>query len=307
MKEKSELQTIRLLLIKKAEETSQDEQREIKSQIEKCLRDKENALRLSRQKELQLKSLFNSLESAEQNILKLENVIQKKNMECKVFKEKISYWEKKRDCAHESLNNASKAHESHKKILRELKEELQVINNKLAALEEASQESSVSLSNSQINRYMDLRSRTDGLASDFTATISNLKRDQQTCQDKLDNNNRRKQELEDKLKRITFKKEDIEKCFQKLHCLNKEYASKLIESTEKKQKLSDEITDEESRLLVLETECAKLEKEICERKIDNHILSQRNKNAEILHMLKEHFSPGVVFLLFYIYSFIIMH
>ncbi|XP_020277479.1 structural maintenance of chromosomes protein 1A-like [Pseudomyrmex gracilis] len=293
MKEKSELQTIRLLLIKKAEETSQDEQREIKSQIEKCLRDKENALRLSRQKELQLKSLFNSLESAEQNILKLENVIQKKNMECKVFKEKISYWEKKRDCAHESLNNASKAHESHKKILRELKEELQVINNKLAALEEASQESSVSLSNSQINRYMDLRSRTDGLASDFTATISNLKRDQQTCQDKLDNNNRRKQELEDKLKRITFKKEDIEKCFQKLHCLNKEYASKLIESTEKKQKLSDEITDEESRLLVLETECAKLEKEICERKIDNHILSQRNKNAEILHMLKEHFSPGV--------------
>lgn len=300
MKEKSKFQMIRLFLIKKAEETSQDEQREIKSQIENCLRDKENALRLSRQKESQLKSLFDSLESVEQNILKLENVIQKKKMECKVFREKISYWEKKRNCAHESLNSASKAHEAHKNILQELKEELHVINNKLVALQEASQESSVSLSNSQVSRYMDLRSRTDGLARDFVTTINNLKRDQQTYQDKLDNNNRRKQELEDKLKLTTLKKEDLENRFRKLRCLSKEYASKLMENTEKKQELSDEITEKQNRLSVLEIKCVKLGKEICERKTDKHIISQQNTNAEILNMLKEHFSPGVVFLLFYI-------
>lgn len=146
---KLKFQLVRLLLIKKDTESLQDEAKGIKSQIDEYLRDKKAAIFLLERTQSQFKALSSFLEDIEQDILKMENIIQKKRAEYVVFEENISIWQKKRDCARVSLDNANKARDTNKRIIQELKDELKQIDNKLTELRKASQEST-ELSNSQV-------------------------------------------------------------------------------------------------------------------------------------------------------------
>lgn len=139
-----------MLLIKKETESLQDEEREIKSQTDEYLRDKKAAILLLERTKLQFKSLSNSLEDIEQDILTIENIIQERKVEYVVFEENISNWQKRRDCARVSLDNANKARDTNKRIIQELKNELEQIDNKLTELRKASQESTIELTNSQV-------------------------------------------------------------------------------------------------------------------------------------------------------------
>lgn len=140
-----------MLLIKKEVEALQDEGRGIKSQIDEYLRDKKAAILLLEHTKSQFKSLSNSFEDIEQDILKRENIIQERKVEYVVFEENISNWQKKCDCARVSLDNANKARDTNKRIIQELKDELKQIGNKLTELRKESQESTIELSNSQVD------------------------------------------------------------------------------------------------------------------------------------------------------------
>jgi len=143
-------QLIRLLFIKKGVESLQDKEKKIKSQIDEYLRKKKTMIDLLEHKKSEFKSLSSALEDIEQVILKMENVIQQKQIEHIVFEENLSYWQKKRDHACVSLDSASKACDINKRIIQELKNELKQIDNKLTELRKASQTSTMELSNSQV-------------------------------------------------------------------------------------------------------------------------------------------------------------
>lgn len=143
-------QLIRLSLIKSTVETLQDLGKKAMSQKEKYLCDKKNLMRALDHKKLQLKPLTDSLEDVEQTILKLEKVIQEKKIEYAVLKESIIYWQKKRDCAHISLENANLTRDINRKTIQELNNELKQIGVKLAEFREVSEQSAIELSNFQV-------------------------------------------------------------------------------------------------------------------------------------------------------------
>lgn len=91
---KLKFQLVRLLLIKKDTESLQDEAKGIKSQIDKYLRDKKAAIFLLECTQLQFKALSSSLEEIEQDILKMENIIQKKGQNM-LFLRRISQFGRK--------------------------------------------------------------------------------------------------------------------------------------------------------------------------------------------------------------------
>lgn len=140
-----------MLLIKKNIESLQNDQKEIKLQTEEYLLNKRNAILLLKSTDLRFKSLSSSLESIDQRILEKKNIIHQRKLELISFEEGISYWQKKRDCARESLDSASKAHDSKKRIIQELKTELKQIDEKLTELRKTSQTSTIELSNSQVS------------------------------------------------------------------------------------------------------------------------------------------------------------
>lgn len=140
-----------MLLIKKKAKILQNEDRKIKSQIVEYLSDKSTAMISLERTKSQFKSLSSSLENVERDILKMENIIQEKKIKHNVFKENISYWQKKHNCARESLNSASKARDTNRRIIQELRDESERIKNKLSELElEASPTNIIELDNSQV-------------------------------------------------------------------------------------------------------------------------------------------------------------
>lgn len=139
-----------MLLIKKEAESFQDEEEEVKLHVEEYLRDKKAAILLLEHTKSQFKSLSSSLESIEQDILEIDNIIQQRKIEHVIFEEDISRWKKKRECARVSLDHASKARDTNKRIIQELKDELNQIDIKLTEFRKASQTKTIELSNSQV-------------------------------------------------------------------------------------------------------------------------------------------------------------
>lgn len=90
------------------------------------------------------------MEVFEQNISKLESVIQKKKIEYNVVEETTSYWQKKRDCARTSLESTTLARDINKKTINELDTELKKIAKKLEELMKVSDQDTIELSNSQV-------------------------------------------------------------------------------------------------------------------------------------------------------------
>lgn len=139
-----------MLLIKKEVESLQDEEKDIKLQVDEYLRDKKATILLLEHTKSQSKSLSSSLEINEQDILEMENIIRQRKVEHVILEEDISYWKKKQECARTTLDNAKKAHDTKERIIQELKDELKQINHKLTEISEASQTSAMELSNSQV-------------------------------------------------------------------------------------------------------------------------------------------------------------
>jgi len=98
----------------------------------------------------QFKLLSSSLEDIEQDILKMKNIIEQRKTEHIIFEDNILYWQKKRESARISLDCANKACDTNKRIVQELNNELERINNELTKLRKASQTSIIELSNSQV-------------------------------------------------------------------------------------------------------------------------------------------------------------
>lgn len=150
MKLKSRL--IQLHLIRRAVETLRNEEKEIKSDIDKHLNDKRTAMILLEREKSHLKPLFDCIENAEKNILQLKNIVQEKKIEYIVSKENNSYWQKKHDCASTSLKSAYEARKNNKRIIQELENELQQISDGLLESNDATQINIIELDDTEVPR-----------------------------------------------------------------------------------------------------------------------------------------------------------
>ncbi|XP_011704616.1 PREDICTED: structural maintenance of chromosomes protein 1A-like [Wasmannia auropunctata] len=284
-KKKLKFQLIQLLLIKKRIEFLQNKEKEMKLQTDKHLDDKMTAIMLMERTKSKFNLLFAPLENVEQDILKMENIIQQKKTEHNVFEEDISHWQKERDCARVSLNSANKARDTKQRNIQELTDELKRIDNILTELRKASQTSTIELSNSQVKRYMELTNEVERRTEDYIKQINSLMHKQQEDHYKLDNENRRKQELEDKVKQIKLTKESREARLKKLQDLIVKSEATLPEKTAKIKKLNKKILETRNKLLSLENDIAKITEELSD--IDDNTVSRWTKKHETINKLKQ--------------------
>ncbi|XP_018350215.1 PREDICTED: structural maintenance of chromosomes protein 1A-like [Trachymyrmex septentrionalis] len=268
----------------------QDKERKIKSQIDQYLHDKKNVIILLEDTKSQFKSLSSSLEDIEQDILKMKNIIEQRKTEHIIFKDKILYWQKKRESARISLDSANKARDANKKIIQELNNELERINNELTELRKASQTSTIELSNSQVKRYMELTNEVEFRAQNSVKQIKSLMHDQREDQAKLDNENRCKEELEDKEKQMILKKVNLETRFTKLQDSSTKSKTTLMEKIAKIQELNQTITETRNKSLNLENDIVKITEELSEADIDKNNILYKNKKNETINMLKQIYS-----------------
>ncbi|XP_039303602.1 structural maintenance of chromosomes protein 1A isoform X2 [Solenopsis invicta] len=285
-KRKLKCQLIRLLLIQKKMEFLEDIKRKIKSDIDEHQRNKKFRVILLKEIQIKFKSLSIDHEVIEENIIEMENSIQKKKTELAIFEENISYWKNKHSYAIEFLYSASKARETKQKVIQELEDELKQINNKLTELRKASQTSIIELSDCQVKRYMELTIKVECQAKDFVEQINNLLHNKQEDHDKLDNANRRKQELEDKVKQIRLKKKNLETRLKRLQDLNAESKVLSIEKKKIVDELNQKIYDTKDKSLRLENAITKIREQLSEIDIGNR---QHDKN-ETIKKLKQLYS-----------------
>ncbi|KAG5343959.1 SMC1A protein, partial [Acromyrmex heyeri] len=268
----------------------QDKERKIKSQIDQYLHDKKNVIILMEETKLQFKSLSSSLEDIEQDILKMKNTIEQRKTEHIIFEDNILYWQKKRESARISLDNANKARDTNKRIVQELNNELERINNELTELRKASQTSTIELSNSQVKRYMELTNEVEFQAQNSVKQIKSLMHDQREYQAKLDNENRCKEELKDKEKQMILKRANLEMRLTRLQDSNTKSKTTLMEKTAKIQELNKKITETRNKLLNLENDIVQITEELSEADIDKNSVLHRNKKNETINMLKQIYS-----------------
>ncbi|XP_050460773.1 structural maintenance of chromosomes protein 1A-like isoform X2 [Cataglyphis hispanica] len=286
MEEKLKFQLTQLIFMKKKIESLQNKQKNIKLSIDEQLQSKEAEMTSLKHIKFKVKSLSDLLNEIEENIIKLEDYIRKKKQEYINVENQIEYWQKKRNYACTSLDGANNACKIHKKTVKELKDELKILEK---LLEETSSENDiVEFHNSQVNRYMILNTEVENRAKDFINHINDLMHDRQMDQCKLDNENRVKEELVSKVKFETIRKEQLKKKIDELQ-KNK---SNLIKKDEERQKLEKEIRETQEKSLKLKNDIAKISEKLAEADINNDIISQQNKKAEIIKNLKE-FLPGV--------------
>ncbi|KAG5331244.1 SMC1A protein, partial [Acromyrmex charruanus] len=289
-KYKLKYQLILLLRIKRRVAFLQDKERKIKSQIDQYLHDKKNVIILMEETKLQFKSLSSSLEDIEQDILKMKNTIEQRKTEHIIFEDNILYWQKKRESARISLDNANKARDINKRIVQELNNELERINNELTELRKASQTSTIELSNSQVKRYMELTNEVEFQAQNSVKQIKSLMHDQREDQAKLDNENRCKEELKDKEKQMILKRANLEMRLTRLQDSNTKSKTTLMEKTAKIQELNKKITETRNKLLNLENDIVQITEELSEADIDKNSVLHRNKKNETINMLKQIYS-----------------
>ncbi|XP_070169707.1 structural maintenance of chromosomes protein 1B [Polyergus mexicanus] len=153
---------------------------------------------LLKRTKLKVKALSDLLNETEENIVEFKDNIRKKKGEYTNVKNHIEYWEKKCNDARTSLASAIKAPDNYDKVIQELKNEFETLKELLEKTA-SSENDIVELRNSQVNRYMILKTEVENQAKDFINRINDL---MQTYQYKLDNENRVKEELENKYDRL---------------------------------------------------------------------------------------------------------
>ncbi|XP_018366242.1 PREDICTED: structural maintenance of chromosomes protein 1A-like [Trachymyrmex cornetzi] len=289
-KQWDEQRILTLMEQKRRVEFLQDKEKKIKLRIDEYLHNKKNLIILLEDTKSQFKFLSSSLEDIEQDILKMKNTIEQRKTEHIIFKDNILYWQKKRESARIALDSANKARDTNKRIIQELNNELERINNELTELRKASQTTTIEFSNSQVKRYMELTNKVEFRAHNSIKQIKSLMHDQQEDQAKLDNEYRRKEELEDKEKQIILKKVNLETRFTRLQDSSIKSKTTLMEKTAKIQELDKKITETRNKLLNLENDIVKITEELSEADIDKNSILHRNKKIETINMLKQIYS-----------------
>ncbi|XP_050460763.1 structural maintenance of chromosomes protein 1A-like isoform X1 [Cataglyphis hispanica] len=140
MEEKLKFQLTQLIFMKKKIESLQNKQKNIKLSIDEQLQSKEAEMTSLKHIKFKVKSLSDLLNEIEENIIKLEDYIRKKKQEYINVENQIEYWQKKRNYACTSLDGANNACKIHKKTVKELKDELKILEK---LLEETSSENDI--------------------------------------------------------------------------------------------------------------------------------------------------------------------
>ncbi|KAL0128334.1 hypothetical protein PUN28_003545 [Cardiocondyla obscurior] len=287
--DKLKYQLIQLVFIKNEFESLQNKMLKIKSQLDRHQQAKEIAGLEHETLISHLKPLSNGVQNMEEAIFEKENVLERKKKNHIILKDSKSYWQKKCDFARISLDNANKACDINKKVIQELKDELQQINLQLTELRNVSQ-TSIELSNSQIDRYTKLTCEVQHQAKDFVKEKNNLLHDDEPDKDKLNNKNRCKKELEDKIKLMRLTEENHEMRLKKLQDLNKQINITLTEKKAKLHELNEKIIETRDKSLSLENDIAPISKNLSQADLDNDIVLQQIRNDETITTLKQLYS-----------------
>lgn len=131
MEEKLKFQLIQLIFMKKVIESLQNEQKEIKLNVDEHLQYKETEMTLLKHTKLKVKPLSDLLNETEENIIELKDNIRKKKGEYTNVKNHIEYWQKKRNDARTSLDSAIKALNNYDEAIQALKNDFDILKELL--------------------------------------------------------------------------------------------------------------------------------------------------------------------------------
>lgn len=145
-----------------------------------------------------------------------------------------------------------------------------------------------------MKQYYELKNTIGCQAKDFVKEIDNFTRDQQADCNRLDNENRQEEELKDKMKQTAIMKESLKTRIEKLQGVINESETAIGEKEMKRQELNDKIVETNNKSSLLRENIAKIVEKLQEIDIDNYIINEQAKKAEIIKTLKKSFC-GVVF------------
>lgn len=130
----------------------QEEETQAKSNVNRYLIDKRNEIDLLRAEEVKFQQLSSYFGKTSEPNLFIEKSIQEMNMEYIASEMTVSHWQTKCDCAHTSLESATKADEAKKQVIQELESELKAMSDELSKARDAIEsDGRIELSNSQVS------------------------------------------------------------------------------------------------------------------------------------------------------------
>lgn len=135
MGQKTKLQLIKLIFIKKIIESLKKEEKQVKLEIDEQLRYKESVVSLLNQTELKVNLLSNSLEKVENNILQYDKTIHEKTLQKSNLEDNTLHFQKKRDFAYTSLESIDNMNKAREKTIQDLKDNLESLKKRLTELE----------------------------------------------------------------------------------------------------------------------------------------------------------------------------
>lgn len=287
MEQKEKLQLIKLFFIKKIFESLKKEEAQLKLEIDGQLQDKENIVSLSKQIELKIISLSNSLEELEDDILQINKNFQEKSLQKNNIKDNMSYLQNRRNSAITSLESIDKENKICKKTIHELKDNLEFLNKKLAEFE-VTMESTSQIDNEQVSRYLILKTEVECLTKDTLSRINDMMHHKQTYKYKLDNEIRCKEEILIDQQKKKLEEEHLQKQIKHLEHENNDLKSKLKKKKVEELMLQKKISEAEERYS--ETRITEISKRLDLVESDNDFYLQWEKKVAIIKHLKESFS-----------------
>ncbi|KAG7212842.1 hypothetical protein KM043_002199 [Ampulex compressa] len=298
IKKKTELQLFELYHIKMDIEDLEAVATEKEQILPIYKSDQKNALKELQYKRSQLELLSYEVLKTEQDLVKQEITFKNKQAAFVVVKEQVSHWQGKLDKANLSLAEAYTAYNAQKQCIQDLENELIQIKDIRKIFEAAlsSQESSLELSNTQVERYFDLKKIAQQQCSEHIQLIRSLKQKQNLIQNKLDNENRKKVDLDSIQKRKAMTLDDTRKRLKKLEVYIKETENTLVDKTQAKTNLLKEVKDNDGKSYMLQKELKAISEQLEDIKLDNHFALQLKEQAQTVKLLKE-FYPEVALLL----------
>ncbi|KAM9245557.1 structural maintenance of chromosomes protein 1B [Leptosomus discolor] len=213
-------------------------------------------------------------------------------------KENTSYQIKKVEMSKKSLKDKEKSCDKEKQNIKELEIELNDVEKAWRAFEKKAEEllqkaADIQLSESQLERYKELKEITRKKVATLTQQLEKLRWEEKADQERLKLNRRKKKEVEENIKQTVEQIEEHKKRIEKLE----EYAKKCTESlAEKKQQeevLTKEMENATTRMAEVNEELNKIVGELQNAKIDYHEGRRQQMKAEILESLKRLYPDSV--------------
>ncbi|XP_017796878.1 PREDICTED: structural maintenance of chromosomes protein 1A-like [Habropoda laboriosa] len=258
---------------------------------------------LSEKKEADKYTEIYNQHNTEQELVKVENDLKKKETKFTQIVEKALYWEQKINSTNLLLLEARKSHNSHIKTIKELESELIQVENIRTVFEEnattqiLSQGSSIALNDTQdsiwrdnVEEYFHLKEIVGIQSYENVQACNSLKREQSVNQNKLDNENRKKFEFEAKLQQKNILKDETEKCFRKIQqCIN-EIEGTLTDKINTKSNLENLIAKQREDTKTVQQELQNVCEQLDNAKINKFTALRFTKETETLNTLQGLFS-----------------